>query len=485
MKSLKKYSSLILLAILLGGFLVRFYGFSNPIADWHSWRQSETAAVSRNFAENGIDLLHPKMYNISNVQSGFDNPQAYFLVEMPLYNALQAGLFNIFGILTVEQWGRIVTMLASVGAGLFLYLIVKRHSNATVGLWSAFFYMFIPFNIYYGRVILPDVSMVMATLGAIYFFDRWLDEIKKKKKKNKNLFMFPLAILFTALALLLKPHSVFFLLPILYLAINTFGIGIFKQWRVYLYALLSLAPLAAWRLWIMQYPEGVPSNAWLFNSNGIRFRPSFFRWIFYERLTVLIGGYTGVLFVLLGVWKIKVVKEWKFFATFFASSLLFVSVVATGNVQHDYYQIAAMPSIAIAMGFGAYFLSQWKFNKINIGIGLVIITITSSFYFSWSIVKEYFNINNRSLLSAGSAVQKYTPKDALIIANYNGDSSVLYAMQRKGWASYQEDVSKLVEKGADYLVLINPSQEERKWEKEYAVIEFTKEYAIFDLHKKP
>ena len=118
----KKKSVIILIIILLAGFAVRFYRFDNPVADWHSWRQADTAAVARNFIEHGFDLLHPRMNNISNVQSGLDNPQGYFFVEFPIYNATYAGLYKVFGGFTLIEWGRIVTMLASVFAGLFLYL---------------------------------------------------------------------------------------------------------------------------------------------------------------------------------------------------------------------------------------------------------------------------------------------------------------------------------------------------------------------------
>jgi hypothetical protein len=489
MKLFKDTTLLALLVILVGGFLIRFYGFDNPIADWHSWRQSETASVSRNFAQDGFDLLHPKMDNISNVQSGMDNPEGYFFVEFPIYNALQAGLYTIFGVFTIEQWGRLVSMVSSVAAGLFLYLIVKRYSNSTIGLLSTFFYMFIPFNIFYGRAILPDVTMTMAFLGSIYFFDKYIDALSAKSNikgiQKKRFYNFILSTLFTIAALLLKPHAVFFLLPIVYLAFKSFGWSTFKKWQLYIYALLSVAPLLAWRLWMTQYPEGIPSNLWLFNSNGIRFRPSFFRWIFYERLTVLISGYVGIILLGLGLLKLRALKEWAFFATFLLSTLLFVSIVATGNVQHDYYQIPAIPSVAIIMAVGSYYLSLWNIKKYPIGKILLVLIIFGSFYYSWNIVKEYFNINNRSILSAGEAVQRLTPEDSLIVANYNGDSAVIYQFNRKGWASYQNAVPELVKRGADYLVLINPSeQENEQWKKEYALVEGTKQYSIFDLTKE-
>jgi 4-amino-4-deoxy-L-arabinose transferase-like glycosyltransferase len=492
MKLLKNPTRLILAVILLGGFIVRFYGFDNPIADWHSWRQSETAAVSRNFAQDGFDILYPRMDNISNVQSGMDNPEGYFFVEFPIYNILQAGLFTLFGIFTIEQWGRLVSMLSSVAAGLFLYLIVTKYTNKITGLFSAFFYMFIPFNIYYGRVILPDTTMTMAFLGSIYFFDKWLELYTAPKEKKQKKYIpkkswpyFLWALLFAISALLLKPHSAFFLLPIVYLAFKAFGLAAFKKWQLYIFAVAAVAPLIAWRVWMTQFPEGIPANQWLLNGNGIRFRPSFFRWIFYERLTILISGYVGVLLLLLGVFRLPKVKDWMFLASFFASTLLFVSVVATGNVQHDYYQIPAIPSVAILMALGSYYLYAFTYRYVHVGKILLVLIIFASFYNSWNIVKEYFNINNRSILAAGEAVQRLTPEDAQIVANYNGDSAVIYQFNRKGWASFQDPVPELVKKGADYLVLINPSEQDRaQWESDYKVVEFTDQYAIFDLKNK-
>lgn len=482
---IKGLSLLLLILILIGGFVARFYRFDNPVADWHSWRQAETSSVSRNFARYGFDILHPRMDNISNVQSGKDNPNGYFFVEFPIYNILQAGLFKVFGIFTIEEWGRLVSMAASVAAGLFLYLIVRKHTNETVGLFSALFYMFIPFNIYYGRTILPDTSMTMAYLGAIYFFDKWISARKKEKFAGKTR-DYLLALFFTVVALLLKPHALFFLLPIGYLVFQAFGWNALKKWQLYFFAIVSVAPLLAWRVWMLQYPEGIPANEWLFNGNGIRFRPSFFRWIFYERLTKLISGYVGVLLLAAGLLQLRKTKDWLFFACFFLSSLVYVSVIATGNVQHDYYQIPTIPSIAILMALGSYFLWNWKLKSLPVGKVVLVMIICSSFYFGWNIVKDYFNINNRSLIAAGEAVQKLTPKDALVIVNYNGDSSAIYQTDRKGWASYEKPMPEMIKLGADYLVLINPSKQDvQERGKDYTTIVANNQYAIFDLHKTP
>lgn len=481
----KRVTLLLLVGILVIGFVLRLYRFDNPIADWHSWRQSETSSVSRNFANDGFDLLHPRMDNISNVQSGLDNPQGYFFVEFPLYNAAQAGLFMLFGGFTLEQWGRLLSIISSTLVALFLYLIVSRHSNKIIGLFAAFFYALTPFNIYFGRTILADTSMVMAILGGILFFDLWIEENSKLQIKNKKMLYFVLSILFTTAALLLKPTAVFFTLPIFYLAFAKFGWKLFKKWQIWLFALLTISPLLWWRTWMTQFPEGIPANAWLLNGNGIRFRPAFFRWIFYERLTLLISGYFGMVFVLFGLYKIRKLKEWLFFVSFFVSSLLYICVFATGNVQHDYYQIPIMPSVAILFAIGSYFLYQWKFKKIPVGTILILLCLVGGFFFSWQRVRDYFNINNPSIIVAGEAVDRLTPKDAKIIANYQGDTTLLYHTKRKGWASFQNPIPEMIKKGAGYLLLVNPTSDDRKFAKEYKIVADTPEYILFNLQQKP
>src|SRR3990167_6320340 len=87
-----------LILVFVLGFVVRLYRFDNPVADWHAFRQSDTNAVSTIFAREGINLFYPKYFDISNIQSGKDNPQGYRFVEFPIYNAIQAGFFNIFAV---------------------------------------------------------------------------------------------------------------------------------------------------------------------------------------------------------------------------------------------------------------------------------------------------------------------------------------------------------------------------------------------------
>jgi hypothetical protein len=175
-----KLSLKIFIGVLILGFVLRLHGFSNPIADWHSWRQADTSAVSRNFVTGGFDILHPRFDDLSNVPSKLDNPEGYRFVEFPFYNVAQAGLYMFVGIFSLEQWGRLITIAMSLLSSVFLYKIVSKYSGEIAGLATGFFYTFLPYNIYYGQAILPDPSMVAALLGAIYFFDKWLGDKRER-----------------------------------------------------------------------------------------------------------------------------------------------------------------------------------------------------------------------------------------------------------------------------------------------------------------
>lgn len=479
---LKKYKILILLVILLGGFLLRLYKFNNPIADWFSWRQADTSAVSRNFVTSGFDLLHPRFDDLSNVPSGIhDNPEGFRFVEFPIYNVFQAGLFISVGHFTLEEWGRLVTIFFSLLSAIFIFLIVKKKYSFLSAILATFFFVFLPFNIFYGRTILPDPMMVAFILASIYFFDLW---ISREKFSIFN-FQFLLALIFTIGAFLIKPFAAFFMLPMAYLVYEKYGPSFLKKWQLWIFAIISILPFVLWRIWMLQYPAGIPQSAWLFNGNNIRFKGAFFHWIFARRIAEMILGFWGLPVLIIGT-LVKHKKNSLFFLSFLLSSLIYIFTVATGNVQHDYYQIPIIPTLAIFLGLGsAYLLNPPEYLSRSKTVPLLIICVLFMFSFSWFEVRDFFNINNRSIVTAGNAVDNLTPKNAKIIALYGGDTSFLYQTKRKGWATFEKPLPQLIEMGADYLVIPNPKPADNYFAKTYKIVSATSDYILFNLRKKP
>ncbi|MBI1872208.1 glycosyltransferase family 39 protein, partial [Candidatus Collierbacteria bacterium] len=239
MKIIEKLEIPILCLVLVLAFLLRLYKIDNPIADWHSWRQADTASVTKIFSEKGVNFFLPRYQDLSNIPSGKENPQGYRMVEAPIYNLIHLMVFRLAPGLGIDKAGRLTSVILSLISLVFLYLIVRKLSGKMIGLLTAFFFAVLPFSIYYSRVVLPEPLMITFFLVSFFLF------IQNKKLG------FILSAVFLALALLVKPYAIFFTLPYLF-----FYFSHHRTSRGALVLLLffaaAAAPLLLWRLWIRQ-----------------------------------------------------------------------------------------------------------------------------------------------------------------------------------------------------------------------------------------
>jgi hypothetical protein len=473
------FEYILLTIIILLGFFVRLYKINSPIADWHSWRQADTASVSRIYAEKGINLLLPRYYDISSIQSGIPNPTGFRMVEFPFYNAITALAVNAFPKFSLEVWSRLITITTALITSFFLYLIGRKLMGKWGGLLCAFFYLFIPFNIFFTRVILPDpLGVCFGVISLWAFFEFTYND--------KKILLFVSSIFFS-MALLIKPYLGFYIFPIIYLALKKYGIKKFlidKKVIInsILFCILAFVPFILWRIWEGQFPEGIPFYEWAFNGNLIRFKPSFWYWIFGERLGHLILGSLGLIPFVFGVINSKIKNL--FVHAFLAGALFYVVVVASANVMHDYYQILTIPVISMTLAAGTVYLWTTQiYNRILtrtitiISIGVMLIT-------GWNQISGNYAINHPEIIEAGAEVDKIIPKDAIVIAPYGGDTAFLYQTKRFGWPVIDDSVDNIIKKGADYYVTVDLGSADTKMiEARFKTIEKTDKYIIVDLHQ--
>jgi 4-amino-4-deoxy-L-arabinose transferase-like glycosyltransferase len=459
--------------ILLAGLVVRLYKIDSPIADWHSFRQADTASVTRTYVGEGVNLLYPRYHDISTTQSGLFNPNGYRFVEFPIFNVIHAFLIKLYSGISLEVWGRLLSIFSALISTYIIFLLGKRYIGVWGGLVAAGFYALLPFNIYFTRVILPEPMSVTFALASLWFFVKYID-----KEKYKYLYA---ASVLTAVALLVKPYAIFYTVPMFYLAIRKFGVkGMFRNKNLVIAAGIVLVPVIFWRIWMQQFPEGIPFWKWTFNGDGIRFRPSFWRWIFGERLTKLILGYWGLIPFSFGLLLYKRGKA--FIHAFLLGMFLYVVIIATANVRHDYYQTIVIPAISLAFAAGVVFLWKGKgFNKI-ISRGVLIFSAIIMLITSAYEVREFYKINHPEIIKAGEAVDRIVEKDALVIAAYNGDTAFLYQTKRWGWPVVDRPINELIDKGASYYVSVNLSHPQTlEFMQDFEVVEKTEEYVIVKL----
>lgn len=473
-----------IVAILLLAFVLRLYRLHYPLLDWHSFRQADTASVTREYLKNDqLDLLHPQYQDLSDIQSGLDNPEGYRMVELPFINALIAQFLRLSQRLGFNFDLVIVSRLFSIIASLFaiycLYRLIELIDNRKLALFSALIYAILPFAVYYGRAVLPEPFMLAFSLLSLW---QWAEYCQKSSLAKNNLKKgrvphYLLAVLALALASLLKPFVVFLAPVYLAIAWHYLGKGLFKKIPIYLLPILAFVPLLLWRQWISSFPEGIPASAWLFNNNNIRLRPAWWRWLFYERLTKLLLGYTGIILLVANLFKSD--RSRLIYAAWWLGIISYFVVIASGNIQHDYYQNLLIPILAISIARGSLILQGKFFNK-ALGTLLISVIISSSILLSAQQIHGFFNVNTWEYAEAGEAVDRLTDKNALVIAPGMSDTAFLFQTNRRGWP-IGNDIEDKIARGATIYVSINDDSERRALVDKYEILETGARYLILDL----
>ncbi len=458
--------------------MIRMYKFDNPIADWHSWRQADTASVTRNFVKEGYTPLYPRFDALNSLNEGnLPNPNRYFFAEFPIYNSITYWGYSTFGKFAIEQWGRLISIFFSTLTIMWLFLLTKHYSSLRTALFAAGIYTFLPYNIYYGRVIMPDPMHISFSVLSLLLISQW--------DSSEKWWWGALGGIAFAVAILTKPYGLVLLLPICYLLLRKWNIGVFKRISLYIFTFIALVPLYLWRQHIGHYPEGQFGTTWLYNQGDIRFTGAFFRWLIYDRMNRLIFATGGFVLFWLGIIKGNDKKEGLFYYLWLLSIFLFFAYIAKGNVTHDYYQMPLVPIGAIFMAKGIDFLLQygkyWYNRIINISIALSLCLMM--FAFGWFEVRDYFNINRPEIVTAGQYVDQHLPKDATVIAPYDFDPSFLYQTNRHGWTYGKEKIPQWIKEGADYMVSVNYDEPTNYWMKRCPIVKKDPQFVILDMRQ--
>ncbi len=458
---------------------LRLYKIDSPIADWHSWRQTDTASISRNFIKEGFTPFYPRVDSLHALNSyGERNVNRYFFAEFPLYNIVAHPLYLIFGVR--ESLLRLVSAFFSSASAIVLFFLVKKYSSQLTAYFSAFFWAVVPFNVYYGRVTMPDPLHVFLSISALLLTTVWLE------KKTIPWLIFAATTM--ALTILTKPFGIVLGLPIAVLILNNGGKWLIsKGWiQVILFGFLALGPYFLWRWHIDRYPEGQFATDWLFNSTNIRFTGAFFRWIIFERLNKLILGGGGFVLFFIGLVCPKNKKEWLFYLSWLTALAIFICVIATGNITHDYYQLPLVPILIILAAKGVEFIfgiGRGFWRKIFNGT-IVVSLVAIMLAFGWFEVRGFYQINNFAIVEAGRFVDQTLPQDAKIIAPYNWDPAFLYQTNRLGWPKLTGPIEEMINRGASHYVSVNYDEKTKEIMKRYNVLEENESFVVVELIEK-
>lgn len=480
---MQKKDILIISIILLVALVFRLYKINIPLAELHSWRQVDTASVARNFVKDGFNLLIPRYDDLSNIQSGHDNPRGLRFVEFPLYNATFAALYKLNPVIPLEIYGRLTTIFFSLIIIFIIYYLVLKEIGRLAAATSALVYAVFPFFVFFSRVVLPDTMALSLSFISIFFLYLYSSD----KNKTTSIIYYLLSLLSFSLGVLVKPMVIFYGLTLLYLFARKYKFGSFKKIQLYLFFIVSAIPFLLWREYISHYPEGVPESLWLiFITNTpqgkevIFMRPAFFRWIFFERINNLIMGGLATFILILGI--VRRVKNF-FFYSILISALLFLLTFQGGNIQHEYYQILILPAIAIFTGLGLDFLFKNKKGFINqFSLTFIVLAIFAlSFFFSFYEVRNYYNYPG-DITQIAKVIKTLTLPEDKIITDTTGDTTLLYLSERRGSPAPYKEFEEFKKEGYKYFITFNSEViNAKKIENKYKEVFENNKFAIFKL----
>ena len=436
---------------------------NQPYVDHWSWRQSDVAAIARNFFEYGFHFGYPQI-------DWAGNSAGYVGTEFPILPFLAAICYKFAGI---HEWmGRSQSVIFFAISLPFFFLLVRKIFGSTAGIWATFFYAFAPLNVFAGRSFMPDVPSLSLGIIGLYFFLRWLGD-----GKPAALYLSAIAI---SLSILIKATSIVIAGPLLYLAVaggadlgragGCHALGSRGQRpRLQLLAFVAIAilPSVAWywhahQIAAKYYPHH------FFGAGGVRLESFSWYWEVAQQTATSSLTPLVAIMALIGLFVAPRGKYGWLFDWWLVAMVLFVIAVGYGN-RHPWYQLPFVPIAAAFAGAACAFFG----SKISSRVAAVTVSIllTGSFaILAACYVQPLYESTAAQLRDAGLELNKLTTRDALVVATDNGNPTIFYYANRKGWHFLEKngvfngnprdsqqaiaDLERLHRQGATHLVFI-------------------------------
>ncbi|MBG8554421.1 ArnT family glycosyltransferase [Hymenobacter guriensis] len=436
--------------LLLGlNFLLHLPFFALPPNANHSWRQCNTMAVARNFAEESMNILRPRV-DRRGTTDGVTG------MQFPAYEWTVAAAYQTLGF--HESLPRLINWLI-FAAGVVACFGLVRELSGSVGLAAvaAWALAWSPELFYHSINALPDVLALSASLGGLYFFLRWYRGSGSAKAYSA-------ALLLTILAGLTKLQYLAIGAPIAVLVLRDLW-----QWRL-------TVSRGAWLALFAGLAVGVPLLWYAYALRliqesgladfGLELRPAeslvaglkTLRDNLISDLPELLVGYSGAVLLALGLVALvrgRYARRWWFGPLLaWAAVLLAYHLIELRQMDvHQYYMLPYLPLLALAVALGAAWLSQrGRRAVVLLAVLLVAQPVIAAFRIipaRWlkgarEVPAELFDPASRAALS--SAV----PNSALCVVGPDvSGCKYFYFLHKKGFGF--SETAELTAPGSTYL----------------------------------
>jgi len=443
-----RFGSGLLLVIALA-VVVRLPGMGSPPTGHHSWRQADTAAMIRNFAEEGLDILYPRV-------DWRADTAGYVESEFPLYQFVVATLYRSFG---VDEWlARLVSVAFLSSAIAYLALLLRALSDERTALWAALFLAVLPMPLFFGRAIMAESLLLTCCLATAYHFNRWIHS-----SARGQLF---LAALFLGVACLIKPFTLWLVIPLLALTAGTRPGEWMSRWELWAGGLLVLASMAAWfsHAHRLAQETGLTFGIWSYATDKwgtweLTFSADFWSRLLLQRLPKDYLAWFGVAPFVVGLVRFRRSPAARFFLAWMLGLLLMSAIVSRGTYTHDYYWLPMAMPVCFFLGsvYAEYSGGGLRHRVARPLLGLCLVGMLVV-----SARTQLARLDHETREAARyedlvSLVESAVPRDTRVVALDEANPLMLYMTHRKGWHADPETVTRpevnaAARRGAGFLI---------------------------------
>ena len=446
-KKIIKENYLAILVVLIFA-LLHLPGIKTPPIDEHNWRQTDTAAVARNFQFESPNIFLPRI-DIRGQFSGITG------MEFPVYNYILYIANSVFG---YQHWhGRIITLFFGCVGLIFFYGFIKRRYTRSLANFSVSVMALLPVYFIFSKNIQPDIMMVSFLLASLYYA-----QIFTEKHKDKYFYLM-LATL--ALAVLIKIPSIFIIIPICLILGKKVIIKLVDKKKLIIFVLVFVVPVLGWYLWsdYLSKSYGLGNyfygNIAIADSLSLAIRKGFWRVIADYLLPLRFPFGALYLLGLIGV-LYSLAKKNLLPLVWLLSFVLFIGIFAIKSFYHNYYVLPLLPPLALIVGIALDFIYRGM-KKENRILSVTFVSIL----FIVAILKMIPTTENLYKPKIGSGYanldlisDKYIPENNIIITNADVNPVMLYFANRKGWSLPdsmldERTLGSYIKSGAKFIII--------------------------------
>jgi hypothetical protein len=441
---------LLLVAILTLGCAARVATFRSPIFDFHSWRQADTAAISRNFVEERFNPLYPQIDWRGNRQHGFVE------TGLELHAFLVAGIAKAVGF--SPAIGRLLNALLFPVAGFLLFRFAQRRYGDTHGLIAAVIYSVgLPLSMFIDRAFMNESLLTLLSIACLYATQEYV--------VSKQVRHFVILIAASMLIAMVKPTYLIVLAPVAGILCERFGAKTLARWEAWTVGLLAAASAV---LWFSHAGNVAQSTGLSFGISNKLFDPAItfsleYPFVVARRLVKDILGPAGVVFAVIGT-VIAIRRGMYAEVLGVAAFVAYLVIVSAGNLAHNYYQLPVVPIATVLTSLGIVTVidtlarnRKWSWpRQLSMYCAILWIAAVSTLIRNVS-AHNWYELNHSRLQLCEALKPLLAADDRLVFVN-DQSPDVLFCVDRKGWLlrrdeSSADHVRRLAAEGASVVVV--------------------------------